>query len=147
MEIRQVQNAEFRNTKQKQIILDCIKNCGYSHFTVEDIYEHLKKCNKKISLATVYRNIHALEEQGIIKKIYIADDNTSFYELSSTKQHYHLVCSRCGAIIDFDESLMESFEKIIERKNGFIIKDHRVVFYGLCSSCREKQNTDSDRAL
>lgn len=131
---------ETRNTKQKRLIFDCIKANGGRHLTVEEIYNLIKKHDEKISIATVYRNLRLLEEQGVVKKVYMAEDAPSFYELSGsdTHAHHHLVCSDCGAIIDFDQDLLESLEKTIEEKKGFLIKDHRVVFYGICEKCRKK---------
>jgi Fe2+/Zn2+ uptake regulation proteins len=127
---------ETRNTRQKRLILDCIKNSG-RHMNVEEIYGLIKKHDEKISIATVYRNLRMLEQQGVVKKLYMAEDSPSFYELCGSDEHthHHLVCSRCGAIIDFEEDLLESLEKTIEEKKGFVIKDHRVVFYGICGAC------------
>lgn len=135
------QNKETRNTKQKRLILDCIKNSNGRHMNVEEIYNNIKKHDEQISIPTIYRNLRVLEEQGVVKKVYTAEDAPSFYELNDNDEHthHHLVCSGCGAIIDFEEDLLESLEKIIEEKKGFKISDHRVVFYGLCRECSEKR--------
>jgi Fur family transcriptional regulator, ferric uptake regulator len=135
---------ETRNTKQKRLIRDCIKDSG-RHMTVDEIYNFIKKQDEKISIATVYRNLRVLEEQGVVKKLYMAEDAPLFYELNDSDEHthHHLVCSRCGAITDFDEDLLESLEKTIEEKKGFKIKDHRVVFYGLCKACCEAEKEEN----
>jgi Fur family ferric uptake transcriptional regulator len=132
---------ETRNTKQKRLILECIKDGNMRHMTVEEIYNLIKKHDEKISIATVYRNLRVLEEQGVVKKVYMAEDAPTFYELSDSDAHthHHLVCSRCGAILDFEEDLLDSLEKTIEEKKGFFIKDHRVVFYGICHDCRSAE--------
>ena len=132
---------DTRNTKQKRLILDCIKDSGGHHMTVEEIYNLIKKHDEKISIATVYRNLRLLEEQGVVKKVIMTEDAPIFFELcdSDAHTHHHLVCSHCGKIIDFDEDLLDSLEKIIEEKKGFLIKDHRVVFFGLCECCREEE--------
>lgn len=137
-----IPQKETRNTKQKRLITECIKQSGGKHMTVEEIYNLIKEHDEKISIATVYRNLRLLEQQGVVKKVYMAEDAPTFYEFSDndTHAHHHLVCSRCGAITDFDEDLLDSLEKIIEEKKGFLIKDHRVVFYGICKNCREKEN-------
>lgn len=141
------QKKETRNTKQKQLILDCLKNCGVSHMTVEEIYENIKKHDEHISIATIYRNLKLMEEQNIVKKIIMEDDAASFFELSDNNAHahHHLVCTRCGTIIDFDEDLLDSLEKTIQDKKGFMIKDHRVVFYGICKSCMEILDAENEQ--
>lgn len=135
---------ETRNTRQKRLILDCIKDSG-RHMNVEEIFGLIKKQDEKISIATIYRNLRMLEQQGVVKKLYMAEDSPSFYELCGRDEHahHHLVCSRCGAIIDFEEDLLDSLEKTIEEKKGFVIKDHRVVFYGLCGDCAGGKAADS----
>lgn len=131
---------ETRNTKQKQLIRDCLKTSG-RHMTVDEIYSSINKEDEKISIATIYRNLKMLEEQGVIKKLYMAEDAPLFYEMNDSDEHthHHLVCKKCGAIIDFDEDLLDSLEKTIYEKKGFKIQDHRVVFYGLCKDCRDKE--------
>ena len=135
---------ETRNTKQKSLILSCLKNSG-RHMNVEEIYGLIKKHDEKISIATVYRNLRTLEQQGVVKKLYMAEETPSFYELNDNDEHthHHLVCRKCGAIIDFDEDMLDSVEKTIEEKKGFKIEDHRVVFFGICRDClkKEKEST------
>jgi Fur family ferric uptake transcriptional regulator len=132
---------ETRNTKQKKLIIDCLKGCGGAHLTVEEIYDLIRENDNQISIATVYRNLRMLEERAIVKKIYVADDALAFYELSENNvphSHHHLICRQCGAIIDFEADLLESLEKMIEETKDFSIKDHRVVFYGICSDCKKE---------
>lgn len=109
---------------------------------VEEIYNLIKERDEKISIATVYRNLRTLEQQGVVKKLYMAEDSPSFYELNDNDEHthHHLVCRKCGAIIDFDEDMLDSVERTIEEKKGFKIQDHRVVFYGICSECLKKES-------
>ena len=130
---------DTRNTKQKKIIISCLKSCGGVHLTVEELYNRIMSNDQKISIATVYRNLRLLEEQGMVKKVYVADDALAYYELSENNlphSHHHLICRNCGAIIDFEADLLDSLEKMIEETKGFSIEDHRVVFYGTCKECK-----------
>ena len=132
---------ETRNTKQKKLIIDCLNGCGGVHMTVEDIYNRIRTTDEQISIATVYRNLRLLEEQGTVKKIYVADDSLAYYELSENNlphSHHHLICRNCGDIIDFEVDLLDSLEKIILETKDFTIEDHRVVFYGICSECKKQ---------
>lgn len=133
---------ETRNTRQKRLIIDCLHDSGGAHLTVEEIFHRIKINDQHISIATVYRNLRLLEEQGIVKKVYVADDALGYYELSENNNphsHHHLVCRRCGAIIDFEADLLENLEKMIEDTKGFTIEDHRVAFYGVCKACKNKK--------
>ncbi|HEX3026222.1 MAG TPA: Fur family transcriptional regulator [Clostridia bacterium] len=129
---------ETRNTKQKKFITDCLKNYPNSHLTAEEIYHLIKENDQHISIATVYRNLKLLEEQGVIRKNIVTEEASSFYELTDKSEphsHHHLVCRQCGAIIDFEADLLDSLEKMVEATTGFNIEDHRVVFYGKCKKC------------
>ncbi|MFT8887840.1 MAG: transcriptional repressor [Ethanoligenens sp.] len=134
-------HKETRNTRQKQLILDCMKNAGGAHMTVEEIYDRIREGNEHISIATVYRNLRLLEERGTVKKVYVADDSLAYYEMSdntSPHSHHHLVCRQCGTILDFEDDLLDGLEKLIESTKHFQIQDHRVIFYGICEACQKK---------
>lgn len=136
---------ETRNTRQKKLIIDCLTLNGGTHLTAEEIYDRIRDTDQRISIATVYRNLRLLEEQGTVEKVYVADDSLSYYELSENDQphsHHHLVCRKCGRIFDFEADLLESLEKMIEETKGFSIEDHRVIFYGVCRECREKEKPE-----
>ena len=133
---------ETRNTRQKKLIIDCLIHNDGTHLTAEEIYNRICDTDQRISIATVYRNLRLLEEQGVVEKVLVSDDSLSYYELSENNQphsHHHLVCRKCGRIFDFEADLLESLEKMIEETKGFSIEDHRAVFYGVCRECREKE--------
>ena len=63
----------------------------------------------------------------------------SRYELNCNEEdhrHHHLICLKCGSVAEVKEDLLESLEDQIMEKYGFIVKDHRVKFYGYCNKCR-----------
>lgn len=119
-----------------------MKQAGGAHMTAEEIYDRIRSTDAHISIATVYRNLRLLEENGTVKKVVVTDDSLGYYEMSdglSPHAHHHLVCRVCGGIYDFEADLLEGLEKLIETTKGFAIEDHRVVFYGVCAACRAKQ--------
>ena len=127
----------YRVTGQRQAVLNgIIKNEG-KHLSSEEIYELVKLDFPEIGLATVYRTLFLLEEMELIHKIDL-DDGRGRYELSRNNEehlHHHLVCTRCGTISEVKEDLLEQLETQIFNKNGFLVKNHSVKFYGICSNC------------
>jgi Fur family ferric uptake transcriptional regulator len=124
-------------TPQRQIILDIIENCQEKHLSAEEIHDMVKKSNPDIGLATVYRTMLLFNEIGIVHKLDL-DDGLGRYELNRQKsnhRHHHLICTSCNAVMEVEEDLLESLEQQILNEHGFIVKDHRVKLYGLCSSC------------
>lgn len=131
-------SVQNRNTKKRDLILQCFNESKIKHLTAEDLFELARKKDNQIGIATIYRNLKFLEEQSIIKKAEIPS-SIACYELNcgaDTHSHHHLICQTCGVISDFEEDLLDNVEKSIESKNGFLIKDHHVLFYGTCKKCR-----------
>ncbi|HBI92244.1 MAG TPA: transcriptional repressor, partial [Terrisporobacter glycolicus] len=91
-------------------------------------------------LATVYRTMQLLDEIGVISKLNL-DDGCIRYEInlnkSETHNHHHLICKKCGKIIEVEDDLMDNVEKEIQSAYKFKILDHDVKFYGLCQDCNK----------
>lgn len=120
---------QYRNTKQKNIIFSTIDN--YGHISVEDLINVLKDINADISLATIYRNLNILTEEGRIRKIHT--ENLTMYE-TIKKPHYHFECEKCHKVVDIDPSLIDI--KINYSIAGVNKKD--LFLYGTCNSCISK---------
>lgn len=86
----------MRNTKQKEIIYKSVTT-RCDHPTAEMIYSEVKDVLPQISLATVYRNLSQLSEQGKIKRIAVPSAPDRFDKTVS--QHSHFICSECNAFL------------------------------------------------
>lgn len=111
------------------------------HLSSEEIYDLVKGKYPEIGLATVYRTLQLFEGLGIIYKLNF-DDGRSRYELyhDENHQHHHLICLKCGTVIEMEGDLLENLEEAIEQTKDFEIVDHNVKFFGYCSKCRSKHN-------
>ena len=121
---------QYRNTKQKMTILNAIDN--YGHVTVEELKEILHNNNEDVSIATIYRNLNILAEEGKIKKVFSEDK--AVYE-TIKKTHYHFECQLCHKIIDIDPTLINI--KINHSITGVTKKD--LFLYGICDECKNKK--------
>lgn len=114
-----------------------IKNlCArFDHPTAEDIYFSLKSEMPALSLATVYRNLSQLENDG--KIIRINSGATARYD-GNVAPHYHLTCLSCGGVFDvFMADDCGICKKASEVFDGKIIS-HSVIFTGYCSACAKQ---------
>lgn len=131
-------SMNYRNTKQRQAILDAIEGHG-GHLTAEEIYKVVKRRHPRLSLGTVYRNLRVLAEQGLLREL---DFGMAITYFETTKDaHYHLVCRACGGISDLEMELERKLMALVERAlgaDGFQIEQHRLDFVGICKSCRAK---------
>jgi len=133
-EIREVQIS-----RKRQLIIDVLKKNCCKHLTADEVYDLVCKTDKNIGIATVYRNLKFLEDNGYIKRAYISDSLCVCYELQKENDkhsHHHLICKHCGNVTDFEEDLLDAIEKIVTITTGFEIKDHSLVFYGKCKKCK-----------
>jgi Fur family ferric uptake transcriptional regulator len=139
-----LKNKGYRNTEQRQAVLSAIIDNQGRHLSTEEIYDIVKEVSPEIGLATVYRTLLLLEEMKLIHKIDF-NDGRSRYELTKSNEehlHHHLVCTQCGSINEVKEDLLGQLEDQIYNKNGFLVTNHSVKFYGICSDCQKKQQSD-----
>lgn len=123
-------------TKQRELVLKFLyENEG--HFTPEDIYTLLKQQYPEINIgiATVYRTLSLLETANIASSISFGVQGKK-YELGLKKHHDHLICSKCGKIIEFYDETMEIRQKEIAKKFNFQMTDHTMKIVGLCENCQ-----------
>jgi len=133
----QLREKGYKITAQRQAILDVLSLNEGKHLSPEEIYEEVKKSNPDIGLATIYRTLLLLETMELVYKLDL-DDGCSRYELNRSNEdhrHHHLICTVCGKVDEVKEDLLESLEEQILKDNGFLVKDHRVKFYGYCRDC------------
>jgi Fur family ferric uptake transcriptional regulator len=124
-------------TKQRELILKFLyENEG--HFTPEDIYMLIKKSypDVNIGIATVYRTLTLLENEGIASSISFGAQGKK-YEFGMRKHHDHLICTGCGEIIEFFDETIEERQEEIAKKFNFKMQDHTMKIIGLCEKCQK----------
>lgn len=120
------------NTKQKQIILNIIKQYN-TNFTINDIYN---KTNKSVGLTTIYRLIDKLILDGLVNK-YI-DGNYTYYEYlgnCTNNNHFYLKCNKCKRLIHVDCDCISDLYNHIYKKHNFIMNKNKIIINGICDKC------------
>lgn len=119
-------------SKQREALLTLLRSTR-SHPSADRLYESLRKEFPNISLATVYRNLSVLAENGDIIKIRTSSDKEHFDGF--VHKHSHFVCRKCDSIFDVDISGMDGAEQQAAEKLNADVDDYSLVFYGICSEC------------
>ncbi len=122
-------------SRQRDIILQTLK-ANVVHPTAEYLYAVLKEKEPNISLATLYRNLNQLSDNGIIKKI-DGLEVPSHYD-HNTHEHYHFMCDECKRVFDVSCDVAPDIVQKAEDETGFIVKKHDIIFNGICRDCLEK---------
>lgn len=127
-------------SKQRELIIENLKQ-RRDHPTAEKLFLDLKKQMPEIGIATVYRNLTDLCEEGSIAKIK-SKTGPDRYD-GNEKEHIHFECSKCNQIIDIylDENNQKQIEKIIEEvvtREEIQLKHTEIIIQGLCKKCIDK---------
>lgn len=131
---------ELRLTPQREAILKILLEREEEHLSADDIYILTKEKYPEIGIATIYRTLELFADLGIVHKLEFGD-GCSRYEFNTGEErhsHHHLICQKCGTIIEFNDDLLEDLEEIIARESKFKITDHCLRFYGYCEKCQGK---------
>lgn len=120
-----------RNTRQRQVVLDVVRS-RCDHPTAEQIYQAVALQDPKISRGTVYRNLAVLVQNGDVLQIEAPAAN--HYDLRCDP-HHHLICMRCGCVVDVDVEYHPELDDAVARATGYTIAGHQTLFQGVCPNC------------
>ena len=131
--------SEYK-TKQRAVILDFLKE-NSAHVCARDIALHLDELGIKVGIATVYRTLDRLCEQGVVRKFVIDERSGACYQYvqdAECNEHFHLKCVNCGALVHMSCGFLKKMEEHIFDEHGFTVSSGKTVIYGLCSKCNGK---------
>lgn len=105
------------------------------HPSAEKIYSALKKSHPNLSFDTVYRTLLTFVEMGLIQVVSGTGDSRRFDPM--LKEHHHMVCLKCGSIIDFDYEEYNNLKAPTNIPDSFSPSKVRVVIEGICKNCQD----------
>src|SRR5262245_12868883 len=121
----------LNTTQQRELIVDLFLR-SRDHISIDDLLSRVRKRNKKVGYATVYRTLRLLVESGLANQRQFGDGQARF-EVTG-EHHDHLICTQCGLILEFEDDEIERLQdRIAERLGGFTVTRHRHELYGLCA--------------
>ena len=144
---KKLNKGGYKITNQRKVIYDVLmKNIG-EHLSPEEIFELVREVDSDIGIATVYRTTKLFEEVKILSKV-LFNDGCARYEIVLSEddehRHHHLLCSKCGKIVEVKIDHLNELEELIEKEYDFEIHNHSLKFYGLCSDCK-KEKTNGNK--
>ena len=136
-------------TKQQELLLSYLSKMQGKHFTAEEIRAHFEAKKISIGIATIYRQLEKLVNEGKIQKYFIDHHSAACFEYAGeecnpVEKHFHLKCELCGRLIHLECEHLEELGGHLKAEHGFVINPLRTVFYGLCSDCASKEGEDDD---
>ena len=117
-------------TPKRRQILEAMQG-RMDHPTAEELYCALREGGSRTSLATVYRGLRSLAEDGLLREVRgLGADRFD----PVRESHYHLVCTRCNGICDAEIPYQRRLDALPSR-SGFRASGHEITFFGVCASC------------
>jgi len=128
-------NLKF--TSQREAILKTLYD-NPDHFTPENLYLLVKEKypDSNVGVTTVYRTLNLLEENDIATSISFGSQGKKF-ELGNKPHHDHLICEKCGKIVEFENDEIEQLQEKIANMYDFKLTNHLMQLYGICKECQE----------
>ena len=110
----------------------------HQHFSAERLYSWMgEEDGPRVSRATVYRTLALLEDGGFVESLDTGGGELVYEHVLGHGHHDHLICTRCGRIIEFDCAMIESAQERIAKSYDFQVLRHRHELYGHCANCRD----------
>lgn len=126
----------LKSTRQRDIILETFLS-SERHMSIEELYLKLRAKHPNIGYATVYRSLKLFAESGIAREMQFGDGQTRYEHVEEGEHHDHLVCTRCGTILEFENETIEQLQTAVAASHDFLIQTHKLELYGLCAKCRK----------
>ncbi len=122
-----------RITPQRVLIFRLIDELKPEHPSAESLYVRAVREMPSISLRTVYAILKDLEEMQAVRPLELGTGSIRY--CANPSRHHHIVCTRCGKTKDVYIDL-GPLEIPADQRRGFVVRDHDVVFRGVCADCR-----------
>jgi Fur family transcriptional regulator, ferric uptake regulator len=122
-----------RKTSQRLALLQAFEQAGRPLSPQEALAQATPHADG-LGIATVYRNLKALADKGVLKPVHVPGESTVRYELHGKGHHHHFHCRVCHGVFEVD-GCPGNMEPLVPR--GFVLEEHVVVLYGLCARCKK----------
>ncbi len=139
--MKQLAARGVRITAQRRLLVDIIQDSP-RHLDAAGLLEMARKRDAEIDRATVYRTIALLKGHGLIDELDLMhiQGEKHYYEAKTSRDHCHMACFRCGAIMEYVSSSFEKLKAEMAAQSGFQIRVVRLEVGGVCRRCRKNSN-------
>lgn len=124
-------------TRQRGEVIDALRSGDA--LAAQELHSRLRSQGSGIGLATVYRTLRRLVNEGMVDVIR-DDPIEARYRLCSPDHHHHLLCESCGKVAEIPECDLETWAARVADDHGFTLTDHRAEIIGLCEPCAAERN-------
>jgi Fur family ferric uptake transcriptional regulator len=128
----EAEGAAKRRTEQRRSIVSALARSDRA-LSAQELHEDLKD----VGLATVYRNLGRLAEEGEIDAIRRPNGETA-YRACGAGHHHHLICRECGKVVELHDCALSDWSRKIAGEHGFSMVEHQAELFGTCADCAKR---------
>ena len=126
----------YRITPQREMIIEAIAHAG-QHVNAEEVYAEIQNRTHAVNIATVYRTLDLLVEQGLASCVDLGEGRV-IYATHQHGPHIHLVCRQCGKVTDANQDLLARLTQQLQATYQFAADLQHISILGLCSDCQAR---------
>jgi Fur family ferric uptake transcriptional regulator len=131
---KRLQELGYRLTPQRMMIVAAIEGSDH-HISAEEIYSQIKIQYPHMNISTIYRTLELLEGLGLVTNTDMGEGRVRYHS-ADKGHHHHLVCQKCGAIIDLDEAVLFPLKETLKRECNFEADLRHLAIFGHCRKCK-----------
>ena len=131
---------EPRVTKQRIAVGQALDELD-DFVSTQELYHLLHNRGDSISLATAYRILQSLADEGAVDVLRNGEGEAVYRRCSASSHHHHLLCRSCGKAVEIEAPMVEQWAEQTAAANGFVEVTHTVEIFGLCTECAQTHQT------
>jgi Fur family transcriptional regulator, ferric uptake regulator len=129
---------EQRVTKQRLAVSAALDDLD-DFVSTQELYRILQNKGVSVSLATAYRILQSLADEGLVDVLRNGDGEAVYRRCAVTGHHHHLLCRNCGKAVEVEAPAVETWAARTAQEHGFTEVAHTVEIYGLCPDCSARK--------
>jgi Fur family ferric uptake transcriptional regulator len=137
--LQHLKRVGLKQTEQRNAILRTFLETR-EHLSIDELHRLVKKTDPRIGFSTVYRTLKLLAGCGLASEVAFHDGIARYEHQYNRRSHHHMVCTDCGASVEFFSEEVGQLEQEIGRKHRYVTTRHTFQIYGVCEECRKKTN-------
>lgn len=106
------------------------------HLSIEELQQELRSRGIEIDLERLSSHMAKIVDLGFASKKDFQDQPARYEHRHLGYHHDHLICIRCGKIVEFEDRDLEELQESVARRHGFTTLHHRMELYGICKDCK-----------
>ena len=122
---------------RQQLLLEQLKLAD-RELSGQDLHALLRQSPQAMGLATVYRHLRQLQQQGLVRCRHLPSGEALFAPVE--RDEHHLTCVDCGTTLVLEHCPMHNVQLHGDQAEGFQLLFHTLEFFGLCRNCQERQS-------